>query len=186
MFKFLILVLLFNFNTALANKSAHNAKLEETKAVLKTLLPFHKKIGKNNFTVKKCKIDQNKWMLLLIAKQAFTEKVTFNKNCHIEGQYTAKMGTPFPVKLKLQKLENFDRVNFNFLIKLLYEPIPMIKIFMQNGTLKGKKDNIKFELDYAAEVDPLSKNFIKKDLGGTITIHSINGEKVKQKIPIKR
>lgn len=184
--KILLIILLLNFNNVLANTSSQKQKLDETKRVLKTLLPFQKKGTKNTFLIDKCKIDKSKWMLLLIAKQAFTEKVMFNRGCHIQGQYTAKMGIPFPTSFKLQKLENFDHVKFNFLIQLEYEPVPMIKVFMQNGVLSGKEDKIKFKLDYAAEVDPLSKEFIKKDKGGKITITSINGKKIKQIIPIKR
>lgn len=184
--KFFVIILLLSFNYALANTVSQKQKLEETKRVLKTLLPFQKKGTKNTFLIDKCKIDKSKWMLLLIAKQPFTEKVMFNRGCHIQGQYTAKMGVPFPTSFKLQKLENFNHVNFNFLIQLVYEPIPMIKVFMQNGILSGKKDKIKFELDYAAEIDPLSKEFIKKDFGGKITIKAINDKKIKQIIPIKR
>lgn len=184
--KILIVLLLLNFGHTLANTQVNKSKLEETKEVLKSLLPFHKKGSKSKFLIDKCKIDKSKWMLLLIAKQPFTEKVMFNRGCHIQGQYTTKMGIPFPVKFKLQKLKNFDQVKFNFLIQLVYEPVPMIKVFMQNGTLKGPKDTIKFDLEYGAEIDPLSKEFIKKDLGGKITIKSINGKKVKQIIPIKR
>lgn len=182
--KFLIFIILLNFNSVLAKTK--DKKLTETKQILKALLPFHKKGPKQIFMIDKCKIDKSKWMLLLIAKQPFTEKLMFNKGCHIQGEYTAKMGIPFPVNFKLQKLKNFDQVKFNFLIQLVYEPIPMIKVFMQNGTLKGKKDSIQFELEYAAEIDPLNKEFIKKDLGGKITIKSINGKKSKQIIPIKR
>lgn len=186
MFKYIALLLLLNFNYALANTPKQDPKLEETKKVLQTLLPFNKKGAKSAFTIDKCKIDQKKWMMLLVARQPFTEKITFNQFCNIQGQYTAKMEVPFPVKFELQKLENFDQVSFNFLIKLIYEPVPMIKIYMQNGKLKGKSDTIIFDLEYEAEIDPLSKEFIKKDKGGFITIHSINGKKVKQKIKIKR
>lgn len=184
--KILIFILLLSFHNVLANSKTNENKLEETKSILKSLLPFHKKGIKNSFLIDKCKIDKSKWMLLLITNKPFTEKIIFNKRCHIQGQYTAKMGIPFPVNFKLQKLKNFDQVKFNFLFQLVYEPIPMIKIFMQNGTLKGKKDAVKFELEYAAEIDPLSKEFIKKDKGGKITIKSINGKSIKQIIHIKR
>tara|TARA_Y100000385_G_C12861921_1_gene537628 strand:+ start:61 stop:621 length:561 start_codon:yes stop_codon:yes gene_type:complete len=183
--KVLLIILVLNFNNVLANTNTQKQKLEETKRVLKTLLPFQKKGTKNTFLIDKCKIDKSKWMLLLIAKQPFTEKIIFNRGCHIQGQFTAKMGIPFPTSFKLQKLENFNHVKFNFLIQLEYEPVPMIKVFMQNGILTGKKDKIKFNLEYAAEVDSLSKDFIKKDKGGKITISSINGKKMKQIIPIK-
>lgn len=186
MTKFLSILLLLNFNYALANKVKKNSKIEETKKVLKALLPFQGKSKNSSFKIDQCKIDKNKWTMLLLAKQSFTEKLNFNKGCHVEGQYTTKMETPFPVNFKLKNLKNFEKVNFNFLIKLIYEPVPMIKVFMNNGTLKGKKDIIKFDVDYSAEIDPLSKGFIKKDLGGNIVINSINGKKIKQKIPIKR
>lgn len=193
---YIILSLLLNVNLTLANQLTKNSKLEssqliEIQKILQSLLPFHKRNqadgtnNKNRFTVDKCKIDQSKWMLLLIAKQVFTEKITFNSQCHIEGQYTAKMETPFPVHLKLKNLTNFDQIQFNFLIKLVYDPVPTIKINMQNGKLKGTDNKIHFDLDYAAQIDPLSKNFIKKDLGGKITIRSINTIKVKQVIPFK-
>lgn len=182
----LILAFIFSFNCAWAKKKISQKKLAESKKVLQTLLPFQKHQGAPNFSIEKCKTDKSKWMLLLVTKQPFTEKITFDKGCDIQGQYTAKMAVPFPVSLKLKNLKEFNHVNFNFLIQLTYEPVPMIKIFMQNGKLKGKKDSLTFDLEYAAEIDPLSKEFIKKDKGGKITIHTFNGKKIEQQLPIKK
>lgn len=183
------------YNSALATSKAKNTisdiKISEAKSIIESLLPFRKSSLRGQFSIQGCKKDESKWMLLLIAKQPFTEKVTFNKSCHIQGTYTAKMNIPFPMNFKLKKVKNYNQVKFNFLIKLIYEPIPMIKIEMQNGTLSNKENKknksiIKFKVDYAAEIDPLSKDFIKKDLGGFIHINSINGRKTKLKYPIKR
>ena len=184
MIKFIFLLFIFNCHLAMAKENSN--KMQQSRKVLEALLPFQKSTSTDGFSVEKCKIDKSKWMLLLVTKEPFTEKISFTQNCHIEGEYTAKMAIPFPVNFKLQKIDNFHQVKFNFLIQLLYDPIPLLKIEMQNGHLIGNKDNITFEVDYAAEIDPFSKEFIKKDKGGTITIKSINGKKVKEKFPIKR
>jgi hypothetical protein len=183
MHKILSLLILFTFSFAL---EASDAKLEETKLLLQALMPFQKTAKAQGFSVEKCNIDKSKWMLLLITKQPFTESIKFDKDCDIEGSYTTKMGVPFPVHFKLRNLTNFSEVKFNFLIQLQYEPTPEIQIFMQNGTLTGKTDVITFDADYAAEIDPMARDFIKKDKGGHITIQTINKKKVNQKIPIKK
>lgn len=180
----MILIQLFIFSSSLTMAKIKGDQLQETKQLLESLLPFHKK-QQGQFKIDQCKTDKSKWMLLLISKQPFTEKVKFQRGCDIQGQYTTKMGIPFPVKLKLRHLENFKQVQFNFLIRLSYDPVPMIKVDMQNGKLTGKKDQIHFDVEYAAEIDPLSKEFIKNDKGGTITIDQINDKKINQTIPIK-
>lgn len=164
---------------------AKTKKIDEAKEIITMLLPFQKGIKNSKFKIDQCKTDKSKWLMLLLANTPFTENIKFSKNCDIEGSYSAKREAPFPVKFKLNNLKNFNSTNFNFLINLVYEPVPMIKVQMQNGTIKGKDDKITFELKYSAQIDPLSKNFIKKDNGGTLHIKAINGKKINKNYPLK-
>ena len=56
---------------------------------------------------------------------------------------------------------------------------------MQNGILNGTKNKITFDVSYSADIDPFSKDIIKKDNGGTLRIKTIDGIKVNQKYPLK-
>lgn len=179
-----ILIILLNFNTVLANEANQKKKIKQTKAIIEKLMPFIQKNSNEGLKVKGCKFDQGKWIMLLISKQPFQEKISFNKNCDLKGEYTAKMESPFPVSFLLQNLENFNQVDFKFIIKLVYKPVALIKIKMIDGIIKGK-DTARYELEYSAQIDPLSKNFIKKDLGGQLTIKTINSKKINQKIKLK-
>ena len=184
----LIFLLSFILSTESFSKSKiDESKIKETKEIISTLLPFQKSNSKINleFKVDKCQINKSKWIMLLVAKTPFTESLKFSKNCDVEGTYKAKREVPFPVNLKLKKLKHFKQVKFNFLINLAYEPIPMIKIQMQNGILNGTKNKITFDVSYSADIDPFSKDIIKKDNGGTLRIKTIDGIKVNQKYPLK-
>jgi hypothetical protein len=182
----IISITLFSSNSyTKLNKDAQ--QLKEAKEVISKLLPFQKPNSKDKskFKIIKCKIDNTKWLMMLITKNPFTETVSFNKACDIQGTYTAKREVPFPVKFKLKSLKNFGEAKFNLLINIIYDPIPLIKLQMQNGYLLGKDNKIKFEATYSAQIDPLSSDFIKKDNGGTLRINSINGKKINQKYPLK-
>lgn len=179
-----ILIILLNFNTALANEANQKKKIKQTKAIIEKLMPFIQKNSDDGPKVKGCKFDQGKWIMLLLSKQPFQEKINFNKDCDLKGEYTAKMETAFPVSFSLRNISNFNQVDFKFIINLEYDPVALIKIKMIDGIIKGK-DRASFELEYSAQIDPLSKNFIKKDLGGQLTIKTINSKKINQKIKLK-
>jgi hypothetical protein len=192
LYKFILVILLsllissYSFSKSVQTKETKQ-KIKEAKEVISKLLPFQKSNSKDKlkFKIDKCKIDNTKWIMMLIAKTPFTESVHFAKDCDIEGTYTAKREVPFPVKFSLKNLKNFKQANFNLLVSVIYDPVPMIKLQMKNGTIKGKDNNIKFDVSYSAEIDPLSKDFIKKDNGGTLRIKTINGMKINQKYPLK-
>jgi hypothetical protein len=169
------------------NTKLNKNKIKETKEIISALLPLQKSNAKNElkFKVDKCQIDKSKWIMLLVAKTPFTESLKFIKKCDVQGTYTAKREIPFPVNLNLKNLKNFKQVRFNFLINVIYDPTPMIKIQMQNGILNGTGNKVTFDVKYSAEIDPFSKEIIKKDNGGTLRIKTIDGVKINQEYPLK-
>jgi hypothetical protein len=56
---------------------------------------------------------------------------------------------------------------------------------MQNGILNGTGNKVTFDVKYSAEIDPFSKEIIKKDNGGTLRIKTIDGVKINQEYPLK-
>lgn len=177
-------IFLFLFSlSSFAN--TQDQKINETVALIKSLIKTKTVSKEIKFVVGKCDINKSKWAMLLLSKQSFKESIKFKKDCDAQGDFTANIETPFPVSLKLRNLKTFTDIKFNFLINLLYSPTPMIKIKMDQGHLSGKLDKIEFTANYSVEIDPLSKEIVKKDLGGIIFIKSINGKVINKSFPFK-
>jgi len=179
-------------NTAVVNSKSKisKAKISTVKEIVQSLMPMVgsklKSNSKSKFSVEKCAIDKKKWVMLLVAKQSFTEKISFKKLCDIQGQYTTKMGSAFPVDFKFKNVDLFNKSKFKMLIQFKYDPVPLISIDLLDGQLDGKSDKVLFSATYSAEIDPFSKKFIKKDLGGSVYIKSINGKKINKKYPFPK
>jgi hypothetical protein len=182
-----VIVSLLTFNShAFAGKT--NASTEnvsdDVAKLIQALFPLKGKSNLKNFKTQKCKNEKEKWMMLLLGSQPFTSNVKFNKQCDMQGSYTAKLATPFPINFKLRNLKKFNAIKGNILIKFIFEPSPQIQLELQNTKLMGEP-SVTFNANYAVEVEPLGQNPIKKDLGGQVFIKKINGKKINKKYPLK-
>jgi len=165
--------------------ASDDQKIKETLSIIENLIHKKKPSKDIKFNISKCDIQKQKWLMLLLTKQSFKESIKFKKNCDIEGSFSPKMEVPFTVDLKLRNAKAYNQTSYKMKINLSYDPTPMITLSMNSGVLKSKVDTIEFSANYSAEIDPLSKEIIKKDNGGTLKIISINGKKINKSFPLK-
>lgn len=178
----LIYTLLLSSLSVFANQKQ---KINETLSIIENLLHKKKPSKDIKFNISKCDIQKQKWLMLLLTKQSFKETVKFKKDCDTEGSFTPEMEKPFLVNLKLRNTKSYTNTTFKLLINLSYDPTPNITLSMKEGELKNKTDKIEFTANYSIDIDPLSKDIIKKDKGGTLKIININGKPVNKSYPLK-
>ena len=68
--------------------AAKQEKSEHLRTILKTLAP-HLQNSKElrNFKTKGCRVQKEKWAMLLITQQTFKENVRFNKDCDLSEHF---------------------------------------------------------------------------------------------------
>ncbi len=132
-----------------------------------------------------CPFDKAKWLVLLLSGNSFTEKLEYTDKCDLKGSYTPKKGVLFPVKLDVRNVPEFNKVQFNFLIKLDYGMKPVVKLNMKNGSAIGSKNTVSFEADYQGTIDISSQELKPTNQSGTIKIKSINGKQINKSYPLK-
>lgn len=160
---------------------AVGAMSPELKSLIATL-----QAGKNSpINTIGCSIQKEKWATILLTKQEFVEKVTFNKGCNVEGTNTVKPDVFFPVKLKLRNLKGFSAVSFMLKFNIVFTDKAVLQLNIRKGHLKGKIPEY-FEMHYAMAIDPMNpEKFISKRMGGEAAIMSKDFKKVIKRYPIK-
>lgn len=165
--------------------SANAAPQTQIKSLLKSLFPF---ISANKSSVIKthnCKIDKQKWTMLLLTQQTFKQTFKFAKGCDLDGTIHPKLNAPFPINLKVRKLKNYQSIKALGKISLDYKEEAVLSVELKKAHVTGKK-SAKFDIDYAVVIDPLSEKIIKKHKGGSLHIKSLNGKAINKKIKLTK
>lgn len=150
--------------------------------VIKTLLPGKKITSK--IKTEGCQFKKQKWLESLLTSASFTEKISFNKDCDLQGEHTVAPNKPFPINLAIRSFKGYERLLTNFLYKIEFKEKPELIIQMKNAILKGK-ETIVFDMNYSLEVDIMSKDPLQKDKGGQIIIKKISNKVVNKTVPFK-
>lgn len=162
----LIITLFFQFNTV-ALASSLDPELEK---LINSVIGKHK----SSLTTEHCDIQKEKWALIMLTKQSFIENIKFKKGCDIEGKFTVKADTYFPIKLKLRNLKNYKSLKAQMKFEITFTDQAVLNVNLKNSTLSSKnagKKDIYFLLDYAAAIDPMNtESMIKKRLGGNLIL----------------
>jgi len=132
---------------------------------------------------KGCTFQKDKWMGMILTKQSFEEKIKFNKSCDLQGNFTVKMDTPFPVNLEVRGLKGYKRILSNLMFNIAFEENVVLNLAMKNTVLKGSKDLV-FDLEYALYFDPTPKDPFKKHKGGKLYIKRHGKTKINKTYPL--
>lgn len=188
----LILIAFLHYFPAQATTSEVTEAKASIRSLIAPLLPGKSKAPSSaakDFRVDQCQREKIDWSDVLLMRKSVTLEFKFKDGCDIEGTITPKIFSPFPVELKLRKLENYDRIRSMNRVGASFESNPLMDIALREGVLWGKKGKLRFEADYKIRLDPVNqKNPVKENLGGEIRISEIDGKKVsiKEKIKIDR
>jgi len=143
----------------------------DIKKVIDQLIPgaLNKK-GQTHLKSVGCNIQKEKWLMLMLTKESFTENIRFNKTCDFQGKVPVAADKFFPFNIKIQNLKNFKALNSLFKFSLAFEKEPVLKIWIKDAALIGKAQKY-FNLSYSFIIDPLNaEKPIKKSLGGLLEL----------------
>ena len=151
---------------------------EDFKAIL-SLLPFNTN-AKSKIKTQKCNIQKQKWINLLLTHEQFEEKIKYNQDCDLEGNYTVQYNKNFPIKLNVKNSE-ITEFNGNMLINIEFREKPFLVLKLIKSKIISSKDDTLFDYLHEFQIDPFSQNPIKKNLGGTFTLYK-DGKKITKKM----
>lgn len=154
---------------------------KELMSLLSSIVPGHK-----NTKIKThgCSFQKEKWTLMLISKEPFKETIQFNKNCDLQGSFTAKMSEFFAVKLQIKNIESYKQINAKMKIDLVFDQTgTVLKAQLQDALAHGKKP-VHFNADYSVLLDPFSSPILKKHIGGKLFVKSIGLKKIYKTYPL--
>lgn len=185
----LLLTAILMSSSALAATEAEEAK-KSLRALIEPILQKELKDPKTvlkDFSVEKCEKYKINWMNVILMRKEAALTYTFKPGCDIEGSINPMVIKPFPVDLKLKNLDHFNRLQSENKITATLEAEPILNLAVRSATLTGAKGIVKFEADYAVQINPLKekKEIISKNIGGEIRITEIYGKKVSIKEKIK-
>ncbi len=125
----------------------------------------------SSLKVKGCDVDKANWMNLLVTKTSFEEKISFNKNCHIEGTFKPKMNVFFEVPLKI-KDKRFKEIKYSSKIEIVFNKEMNLILTIKDGQLIDLNKKIfKFSASQIFKMDPFNKkNPISKSKNGTLNV----------------
>jgi hypothetical protein len=130
----LLLILLFS-------QYAYSS-LEDLKSFVSLFSPH--KTNSSNIKTSGCKLSENKWIQILITHENFHENISFNKGCDLQGSFTVKYNTPFPISLKIRN-PNYHELKGTMSIQVLFENKTYLLTNLQNFNLYKKNKTIPFE-----------------------------------------
>lgn len=154
---------------------------------VKAIFPALSKKNEKSIKTKGCKFQKEKWVSFLLTKQSFTETLTFNPQCDLEGSFVVKMMEPFPIELKVKEHSLIRKIQSNIMFSLHFENKVLLNIFMNSSNLelKNKDKNLLFDLKYGVYIDPLNENPFKEHKGGELTLTQLGEKRLNKKIKIK-
>lgn len=183
-FKLLVLIfgcLLF-YSKASASTSLLATPNKTAVEAIKALFPSLTKNSK--LKTQKCSFQKEKWAGLILTKQSFEEKLLFNANCDLNGNFIVKMDKFFPINLKVKDQEEISKIISNIKMTVLFEEMPLFKIFMKDAIIIGSK-KITFDMEYGVYIDPLNTNPLVKHKGGFILIKKHGEKHINRRYPLK-
>jgi hypothetical protein len=187
--------ILFCFFYLSSLMAADNPNVDAVRQSLRTMLtPILSKnlgsevLGKSTFTIKDCEKANINWKKFLLFQEEFKLNLSFKEGCDVEGSVSPRPFSPFPAKLKVRNLYGFKELEMMNKMNSTLETNPVITLTITDGVLIGPKGKVRFEADYDVRIDPMNReNPVKEDLGGTVRINQVFGQKVsiKEKIYLK-
>lgn len=188
MHKVLLLITISLVSTTFASTESEEAK-KSLRALLTPILQKSVKDPKallKDFSVEKCEKYKINWMDVILMKKSTPMVYTFKPGCDIEGTVYPTVFKPFKTDLKLKNLQNFTHLISENTITATIESQPIMNLAIRSAKLTGEKGQVKFEADYAVQIDPMKKGDpVAKNIGGEIRITEIYGNAVSIKEKIK-
>ena len=184
MTKLLTLALTLLISTSPALSKQQQSKHLNT--ILSALAPELKSSKElKEFKSQGCELQKQKWVLMLITKQSFDEKLKFSKTCDIQGNFSPKASEFFPIDFKLRGLKDVSRLKALVQITVVFGKETKLKLELNKASYYNQKNILQkeFALTYSFEIDPFNpQNFLKKDLGGSLYLYK--GKKLLKKIKL--
>lgn len=133
------------------------AKTTELDMAIKYVESLIKKENQKDLKTSGCKINKGKWLQSVLTKESFTEKISFNKECDLQGSFKVQIGKFFNVPLKIRN-KKFDKTNFKIKFDILYEKVMKLVVTIKDGFLfSHKKQEFKFDTKQSFKVDPFNQ-----------------------------
>lgn len=142
--------------------------------------------GTEKFRIDGCEKEKINWMDVLMMRKEAGLNYTFKEGCDVQGTIRPKVFQVFPVKLNLRNIQSYTQIEGQNRITAELESKPILNLEIKEGHLTGKH-NVRFEANYKVQINPMEKNPVEKNLGGTLRITEINGKKtnITEKIMVK-
>jgi hypothetical protein len=160
------------------------------KNLLLTLVSTNGKMDPNHFSLDQCRIPMDKQVALFTRKIAsFKHKLKFENGCDAQGTLEIQLGTPFPVDLKVRKLDRVARMQAEAKVDVgLQNGIQLRQdLNLSNGILYDEKQAIiaKFNLSFERNLDfnPMRMSIYTSSNKGKVNITEFRGKPVKEEIP---
>lgn len=176
--------------TKVETKTPGNQGTERVSVYLQELFKLIAGEGKKNsktaeFKVSEC--DQNKieWAKLVMTNGTRRVKYVFDKECDVEGEFVAKLESPFPMKLKLRHLSNFKSSEMTVMIKMKLNSTSLnISFESPKGLVISPLEKIFYKGHYSVDIDLMTGSPFPGTGKGEVTINKINDKVVKITTPI--
>lgn len=157
------------------------ASTNEIKSFVSLFNP-NKKSQKSTIKTSGCKLQEKKWIELLITRESFKEKISFNKDCDLSGEFIVKYGEDFPISFKINN-KNFKLIKGLINTKIKFEQKTYLETQLKDFKLTTTKEIIPFTYTHKIEIDIFSTPPIKNDLGGVLKYKDNGKWKVKEMAP---
>lgn len=171
-------------------KSAGAQDFQKISAYLQELFKIIAGEGKKSalaadFNVSNC--DQNKleWAKLFLSNGTRKVIYAFSKDCDVNGEFLAKLNSPFPMKLKLRHLSNFQLTDMSVIVQMKMNSSSLnIHFESPQGLVVSPQEKIIYKGHYSIDIDLMSGSPFPGTGKGEITILKINDKEVNITTPI--
>jgi len=167
-FKFLIILLVSSTVYAVDN---------DIEKITQLFIPSSSQNNKSKIKTSACKIQEAKWLGILIMREGFAESLKFNKECDLQGNFTVEYNKTFPIKLKVKDQKILKNITGNIHLNIEFGKRTELVIDLKKIILKELKKT--FSYTHKFELDPFSTPPLKSDLGGVLIMHSDKNKVIK-------
>lgn len=142
----------------------------------------NKKSQNSSIKTSGCKLQDEKWVQLLITRESFKEKISFNKDCDLSGEFIVKYGEDFPISLRINH-KSYKLIKGLVNTQIKFEQKTYLETHLKDFTLEKTKEKIPFTYIHKIEIDIFSTPPFKNDLGGVLKYKDNKKWKVKKMAP---
>lgn len=158
-----------------------NASIKEIESFVSLFDP-NKKNKESSIKTSGCKLQDEKWVQLLLTRENFKEEISFNKNCDLSGTFIVKYGEDFPITLNI-KNPKYKLIKGLVNTQIKFEQKTYLETQLKDFKLTNTKETIPFSYTHKVEIDIFSTPPFKNDLGGVIKYKDNGKWKIKKMAP---